>query len=522
MIEPNSTPCADPARGEVFACSSLTAEGEVAALIARCRSAQADWSARPLRFRQAACRRLRDHLLREADAIAQVICRDNGKTRVDAMASEVLPAVMALSYYMKKSRRFLRPTGLGAGNVLLINKRSRLVFHPYGVIGVISPWNYPFAIPFSEVAMGLLAGNGVILKTATETQAVGRKLEECFMSAGLPPGLFAYVNLPGATAARAMLRGGVDKLFFTGSVDAGKKVMGMAAATLTPVVLELGGNDPMLVCPDADVERAAAGAVWAGFQNCGQSCGGVERIYVHRAVYEPFMRALKRRTEALRIGLADDDACDLGSMTRAAQRDKVEALVRDALDKGAVLFAEARPREVPQTGLFMPARVLAEVNHGMRLMREEIFGPLLGVMQVDDMDQAVALANDSELALTASVWTRRRQRGASLAKRIHAGVVMINDHLMSHGLAETPWGGWKQSGIGWTHGQRGFQEMLRAQVIVQDYLPLARGNMWWHPHDRHLYAGLRGALDVLYARGPGRRLKGFMRLLKIVPRYFKK
>ena len=514
-------PCTDPARGEVFAHSLLTKEEEVPSLIVRSRKAQAEWAALPMRRRLAACRRLREVMLQEADAIATVISRDNGKTRVDAMSTEVFPAMMALSYYMKKARAFLRPTGLGRGNLLLINKRSRLLHHPYGVIGVISPWNYPFAIPFSDVVMGLLAGNGVILKAATETQAVGRKLEECFLKAGLPEGLFAYVNLPGAAAGKAMLQGGVDKLFFTGSVAAGKTLMGMAAKTLTPVVLELGGNDPMLVCADADPERAAAGAVWAGFQNCGQSCGGVERIYVHQAVYEPFMKALKRRVEALRIGLDDDFASDLGSMTRAAQRDKVEALVQDALRKGATLFAESRPRQVPAAGLFMPARVLSGVNHEMRLMSEEIFGPLVGVMRVENMEQAIGLANDSRLALTASVWSRSQRHGAALAQRLEAGVVMVNDHLMSHGLAETPWGGWKESGIGWTHGKTGFQEMVRSQVIVQDYLPFAKRNMWWHPHDRRLYEGLRGALDALYSHRIGRRLNGFMRLLKIVPRYFK-
>ncbi|HEX7503527.1 MAG TPA: aldehyde dehydrogenase family protein, partial [Acidobacteriota bacterium] len=503
MTEPFEIPCTDPARGEVFAHSPLTREADVAPLIARSRMAQAEWAALPLKRRLAACRRLRGYMLQEADAIASVISRDNGKTRVDAMSTEVFPAMMALSYYMKKARAFLRPAGLGSGNLLLINKRSRLLHHPYGVIGVISPWNYPFAIPFSDVVMGLLAGNGVILKAATETQAVGRKLEECFLKAGLPAGLFAYVNLPGAIAGKAMLQGGVDKLFFTGSVAAGKMLTGMTAETLTPLVLELGGNDPMLVCADADCERAAAGAVWAGFQNCGQSCGGVERIYVHQAAYEPFMKALKRRVEALRIGLDDDFDNDIGSMTRVAQRDKVESMVQDALSKGATLFAESRPRAVPAAGLFMPARVLSGVNHEMRLMREEIFGPLVGVMRVDDMEQAVALANDSRLALTASVWSRSRRHGAALARRLQAGVVMINDHLMSHGLAETPWGGWKESGNGWVHGRRGFQEMLRDQVVVQDYLPLARRDMWWHPHDRRLYEGLRGALDALYGRNPG-------------------
>ncbi len=522
MIESISISCIDPACGEVFDHSPLTPEAGVSEIIACCRRAQAGWAALPLRRRVEPCRRLRDVLLREADAIADVISRDNGKTRNDAMSTEVFPALLALSYYMRMAPAFIRDSGLGTGSLLLANKRSKAVHHPYGVVGVISPWNYPFAIPFSDVVMGLLAGNGVILKAASDTQAVGRKMEACFKEAGFPDGLFAYVNLPGTNAGRAMLQGGVDKLFFTGSVVTGKKLMEMAAATLTPVVLELGGNDPMLVCPDADVERAAAGAVWAGFSNCGQSCAGVERIYVHEAVSGPFLAALKRRVDALRIGTDDDFTCDLGPMTNSRQRAKVEELVQDALKKGATLFAENHPQPVPAGGFFMPARVLTGVTHDMRVMREEIFGPVVGVMKVKDMDEAVRLANDSRLALTASVWSRHRRTAAALARRLQAGVVMVNDHLMSHGLAETSWGGWKESGFGWVHGRLGFQEMLRTQIVVQDYLPFARRNMWWHPHDRSLYEGLRGALDALYARGPRVRLKGMMRLLKIVPRYFKK
>ena len=522
MIETKTVACIDPARGDVFDHSALTPETDMTRIIDHCRTAQTNWALLELRQRLVPFRRLRAVLLREADAIAAVISRDNGKTRVDAMSTEVFPALLALSYCMKKAATFLRGHGLGIGSLLLINKRGRLVRHPYGVIGVISPWNYPFAIPFSDVVTGLLAGNGVILKAASETQAVGRKLESCFLEAGFPAGLFTYINMPGASAGQALLQGGVDKLFFTGSVATGKRLMEMAAATLTPLVLELGGNDPMLVCADADLERAASGVVWAGFSNCGQSCGGVERVYVHAAVYESFMKALKRRVDALRIGLDDDFDSDLGSMTNDNQRAKVEELLQDALAKGATIFAEARPRAVPAAGLFMPARVLADVNHDMRLMREEIFGPLVGVMKVKDMEEAVRLANDSRLALTASVWSRQRRSASALARRLQAGVVMINDHLMSHGLAETSWGGWKESGYGWVHGRMGFHEMLRSQLIVQDYLPFARRDMWWHPHDRCLYEGLRGALDALYARGFRRRWQGFMRLLRIVPRYFKK
>lgn len=520
MAEGNLTPCVDPASGETFAGSALTPASAVPGLLARARAAQPAWAALPLAERVRRLRRVRDVLVQDADSIADLIRRDNGKTRNDALATEILPAAMAVSFYLKHARSFLRPERLAGVNLLLANKRARMAYRPYGVVAIVSPWNYPFAIPFSELAMALLAGNAVALKAASLTQAVGRKLEECFRHADLPDGLFAYLNLPGADAGGALLDAGVDKLFFTGSVQAGRWLMERAARTLTPLVLELGGNDPMLVLADADLERAAAGAIWAGFQNGGQSCGGVERIYVEAEAYEPFMAAMKRRLENLRIGPDRDFDADIGALTSAAQAQKVEELVQEALRKGARVWAQSDPRLVAPSGAFMPARVLAGVDHSMRLMREEIFGPAVGVMKFATIDEGVALANDSELALTASVWSRSRRRASGVAGRLHAGVVTVNDHLMSHGLANTPWGGWKKSGFGWTHGRAGFREMVHGQVLVHDVLPLARRNMWWHPHDRKLYEGLRGAIDLLYGRGLKRRLAGMARLLRIVPRYF--
>src|SRR5208337_3263194 len=233
----------------------------------------------------------------------------------------------------------------------------------------ISPWNYPFSIPFSEVIMALLAGNAVVLKVASETQLVGKALEACIGAAGLPSGLFAYVNLPGKQAGSALLEAGVNKLFFTGSVAVGQQLMAEASRTLTPLSLELGGNDAMLVCEDADLDRAAAGALWAGMQNAGQSCGRVERIYVHEAVYEEFLRLLKERVEALRVGHDRDFEVDVGAMTTRRQLETVGRHVQDALGKGAVLYASSKSPE-DSNGLFLPAMVVTNVDHGMLLMRE--------------------------------------------------------------------------------------------------------------------------------------------------------
>ncbi len=516
----DQTVCRNPATGEFLGYSPLTSMQELKKVIEKARAVQKAWAELPVKERVAYMGRVREYMVEQAEAIAEVISKDNGKTRTDALTTEVFPAILAVAYYEKHTRRFLRTKRLRPGSILLSNKRSKIIRIPYGVIGIISPWNYPFSIPFSEVVMALLAGNAVVLKTATETQMVGRKLEECFSTATLPEGVFTYVNIPGRLAGSAFLKSGIDKVFFTGSVSVGKKLMGEAAETLTPMVLELGGNDAMLVCDDADLYRAASGGVWAGLQNCGQSCAGVERMYVHERVYEPFLELLKKRVEALRVGYDENFNVDLGVMTTERQVETVKSHLADALAKGAVIFARSSQPEGDGSGNMLPAMVLTEVNHEMLVMREETFGPIVGVMKVKDMNEAVALANDSHLGLSSSVWSRNRKKAEELARQIHAGAVMINDHVMSHGMAETPWGGFKESGIGRTHGAIGFDEMTQPQVIVHDFMPFSRQNMWWFPHGKGKYRGLLGAIKFVHGRSISERVKGLRHLLKIFFRSF--
>ena len=514
------TVCRNPATGEILGYSPLTDLQELEQIISRAKIAQMSWSKLEVEERRRYMLRIRDYLVQHAEKISEVISKDNGKTRVDALTTEVLPAAMAVNYYTKYAKKFLKTRYICPGNIMLLNKLSKVVRMPYGVIGVISPWNYPFSIPFSDVVMALLAGNAVVVKTASETQLVGRILEECFLAAELPQGIFSYVNIPGRLAGSAFLKSGIDKLFFTGSVAVGKQLMAEASETLTPLVLELGGNDAMLVCEDADLFRATSGTVWAGFQNSGQSCGGVERVYVHEKVYDEFLQLLKKKVEVLRVGFDEDFEVDIGVMTTERQVSVVKKHLEDALAKGAVLYARAAEPESKGSSTIFPAMVLTEVNHEMLIMKEETFGPLVGVMKVRDMAEAVALANDSYLGLTASVWSRNRRQAETLARQIQAGVVTINDHLVSHGLAETPWGGVKQSGIGRSHGGLGFDEMTQPQVIVHDILPLARQNIWWHPHSAKIFRGLVGAVTFLYGKSIRQRTEGLYHLLKILPRYF--
>jgi len=518
-IKNEMTVSVNPATGETINSFLINTIDELKGAVRRAKNAQTAWAALPVKKRIKYIIKIRKYITDNIDEIAETISRDNGKTRTDAVGTEALSAAMAVSFYCKNSPRFLKDRRLSPGNIMFINKRSKIVRIPFGVVGIISPWNYPFSIPFSEIIMALLAGNAVIFKAASETQAVGDILRRCIDSAGLPPHIFNYINMPGSIAGDAFLESGIDKLFFTGSVSIGKYLMKKASETLTPVSLELGGNDPMIVCEDADLKRAAAGAVWAGFQNAGQSCGGVERIYVQKKVYPRFLEHLKKQTESLRVGHDEDFSVDIGAMTTSRQMETVNLHIKEALEKGAKIYAQSKyPKN--SKGQFLPCVVLTEVNHDMLVMKDETFGPVVGVMPFGDADEAVALANDSNLGLTASVWSRNRRKAGKIARQIKAGAVTINDHLMSHGLAETPWGGFKQSGIGRTHGDIGFAEMTQPQVIVNDILPFVRKNFWWHPFSRDIYEGIRGVVLVLYSDKITLRLKGAVQLMKVFFRTF--
>ncbi|NOY22144.1 MAG: aldehyde dehydrogenase family protein [Acidobacteria bacterium] len=519
---PKQTACINPATGELLGESPLHTLDDLKTAIASARRIQPTWAALGVKERTRHIRKIQDTLASQAKELAEIIAKDNGKTVTDALAAEVMAAAIAVHYYCRKVTAFLKPERPGFGSIALVNKSSRVFRVPYGVIGIISPWNYPFSIPFSEVIMGLLAGNTVILKVATETQFTGLALKSVIESAGLPEGVFHYINLPGRVAGEGLLKNGVNKLFFTGSVPVGKRLMAMAAETLTPVNLELGGNDAMLVCEDADPVRAAAGAVWAGFSNSGQSCGGVERIYVHEKIYDSFMEELKQRTEALRPGNNLSPDCDFGTMTTAAQVEVVKVHIENALSHGARIFAKSPEPPEGTVRQFHPAVVLTNVTPDMKVMRDETFGPVIGVVKVSSMEAAIQMANDSNLGLTGSVWSQNRKKAQKLAHQIQAGAITINDHLMSHGVPETSWGGFKESGIGRSHGKLGFNEMTQPQTIVDDWLPGVKKNLWWHPYSAKVFDGLKGLTVGLYGRGAGKRLSGILKMLRALPRMFRK
>ncbi|MBI39130.1 MAG: succinate-semialdehyde dehydrogenase [Leptospiraceae bacterium] len=512
-----------PATGEVIGQYEPTDMSHVPELVARARKAQKDWASLSFRQRKKQILKMRDYIVEHAEELADIVSKENGKSRVDALATEVVPCALAANWYAKRAKGVLKPFKLSGSTILFFNKKNEMMHVPLGVVGIISPWNYPLSIPFGEVVMGLMAGNAIVLKVAGATVMVGKAIEKIVAAADLPSGLFTHIIGSGGAVSTAMFENGVDKIFFTGSVPTGKELMKQAADTLTPLSLELGGKDPMVVFEDADLERATNGAVWAGYQNAGQSCGGVERIYVQEKVYDRFVDMLAKKTSALRHGPDRDFDVDMGSMTTEAQRNIVHRHVQSAIEHGASVVATSRSidSQAEEKGYFYPATLMTGVDHSMDVMREETFGPVLPVMKFRTEQEAVELANDSTMALTSSVWTRNKKRARRVGAALQSGVTTVNDHLYTHGQSETPWGGWKESGIGRTHGKFGLLEMTHPKLINYDILP-SRRNLWWHPFSRRTYDALLQALRFNYAGGnPFRKLSNGLRLMGyMIPKMF--
>jgi succinate-semialdehyde dehydrogenase/glutarate-semialdehyde dehydrogenase len=377
------------------------------------------------------------------------------------------------------------------------------------VILAIKPWNYPWGQSLPVLASALIAGNTVVLKPAPATTLVGLKLGELARKAGFPDGVVSVVAVDDSVAAVLVEDPRVGKIVFTGSVATGRKVMAQAAKNLTPVVLELGGKDPAIVCRDADLERAARGIVWNAFMNAGQTCSSVERVYVEKPVAKAFLAKVLEETRLVRLRDATG-AGELGPLTLERQRRIVEEHVADAVAKGArVLTGGAR---APGPGLFYPPTVVVDVDHTMTLMREETFGPVLPIMTVDSLDEAIRFANDSPYGLTASGWTRSDETAERLQRELVAGVVSINDHSSSFAEPQAPWGGFKWSGIGRIHGAAGLREMVQTKYVSRDR---GRGaELWWYPYDAE-YAGLiSGVAPALYAKTLPRRLAAQLGLLR--------
>ena len=499
---------ANPATGERLREFESASEDQVRTAVSRARAAQASWNDLGVRRRVAILRDFQEKLYEKKSDVAHLITREAGKPYAEALLTEVLVVLDAARFCIENAYKFLRDEAVPHGNLAMKTKSGRILREPYGVIGIISPWNYPFSIPATESLAALVVGNTVVVKPSEFTSLAALELASLLHAAGVPADAFQVLVGDGETGA-ALINSEIDKLIFTGSAATGKRIAQSAAARLLPVVLELGGKDPLLVLDDANVDVASSGAVWGAFVNAGQACLSVERCYVHHSIYQPFLQACVDKTKRLRIGNGLDPETDVGPMIHERQLKIVESHVEDARAHGArVLTGGFRMKEIGPS--FYAPTVIADVNHDMRIMREETFGPVLPVMSFRSDEEVVRLANDSEYGLAATIWTRDQDRGEALARRISAGTVMVNDAVSCFGLSEAPHGGFKSSGIGRTHGRFGLEEMVRIKYLDSDRLPGIK-KVWWYGYGESFGRQMEGFLDLMFARGLGARLRGAIR-----------
>jgi acyl-CoA reductase-like NAD-dependent aldehyde dehydrogenase len=479
----------NPATGEEIGRVANNSAKNVETAIEKSREVFRQWRETLFEERARFIMKAREVILSEMDEIARLISDESGKPVAEAFSAEIAPVLDLMQYFARNARKILKPEKINIGQLKFLGRSSKIIYQPLGVVGIISPWNFPFSIPLGEIVMALMAGNTVVLKPSELTPLVGQKIGEIFKKTGLPENVLQVVTGDGKTGA-AIVEAGVNKIMFTGSVATGRKIAANAAKTLTPVVLELGGKDPMIVFADANLEAASSAAIWGAFTNSGQACSSVERLYVEESIADRFTSLVVEKTKKLRQNLGSEETTDVGAMVSENQLKIVEDHVADFRESGAKILTGGRRNENFQ-GTFFEPTVIAEVTNEMRGMREETFGPTLPIAVFTTEEKAVELANDTDFGLTASVWTSDISKGRRVAEKILAGTVTVNEVLYTHGIGQTPWGGFKQSGYGRTHGKLGLLELVAPQHIHVNRSTILP-NVWWFGYSANAIETFRG------------------------------
>jgi acyl-CoA reductase-like NAD-dependent aldehyde dehydrogenase len=491
-----------PVDGSLIRTVPIDSPRRVGEVVARVREAQPEWEAIGLAGRRRWLERLRDWMIDNHGRLADVMQEETGKVRAEAEL-EAPFLCGTINYYAENAREFLAEETPTPHMLPLKVKRLRIVYRPYPVVGVISPWNFPLILAFDDAIPALTAGCAVVIKPSEFTPLSAIELVRAWKEEIGAPDVLDVVNGTGETGGALVDE--VDFVQFTGSDRTGKVVMKRAADTLTPVSLELGGKDPLIVLADADLERAVNATATGALANTGQICMAIERVYVEEQVYDEFVEKLTEQVRALRQG-ADGRSfgADLGAMTTSAQTQIVEEHVDDARRKGGRILTGGKRKDGP--GDWYEPTVIADADHSMKVMTEETFGPVIPVMKVSDAEDAVRRANDSRYGLSASVFAGSRQRGEMIARRIEVGAVNVNDVLTTYFALGVPMGGWKQSGIGFRHASYGIKKFVRPESIVSPRVKQGKTDPLWFPYTARKRKLISRFFRLINARGLRNRL----------------
>lgn len=464
---------------------------DVKAAVQRAREAQRSWGAKSVGQRAKYIQRALQVLIERQDEYIAIIRRETGRSVLETYFMEIFACADSMNFFSRNAKKMLADKKVGMH--LLKMKKARIVYKPLGVVGIITPWNGPFVLSLNPTVQALMAGNAVIIKPSEVTPFSGQLVEKLFREAGLPENLVQVMLGDGETGA-ALCNSGVDKIGFTGSVETGRKVGEACGRNLIPCTLELGGKDPMIVCRDANLERAAGGAVFGAFMNTGQFCCSTERVYVVEPVYDAFVAKVVEKVGALKQG--SEGEYDVGAFIFDKQIEKVESQVEDAVKKGAKVLVGGKRNESLGRYFYEPT-VLTEVTHEMSVMTDETFGPVLPIMKVRDEEEAVRLANDTRYGLSGSVWTKDKKRGEQLARRVETGSCMVNESSLTYGALEVPFGGVKASGVGYVNGEAGLLGYCQAVPIITDRFG-QKTEQVWYPYTDDKLEGMRKAVKVLW------------------------
>ena len=507
----DTLPSINPATGQVLAHIEKTPPEMVGRTVLLGRAAQKEWAKVSIRERCEKLRRLRECIMASRNELAGAVVSESGKPRVEALFADIFVALDSADYWSKNAPAMLRSEHLPHHSIAAKAKSGRLVYEPLGVIAIIASWNYPLAIPMSQIIPAVVARNAVVCKTSDFTPQCGALIEKLFRDAGFPQDLVAVVQ-GGGELGQALIEASPDKVLFTGSVATGRRVAEACATKLIPTVLELGGKDAMIVLADADLQVASSAAVWGSYTNCGQVCLSVERLFVEQGISERFVELCVEKTRKLRLGPGSDPATDVGPLIRPQHVRRMMELVEDAVARGAKVLCGGHPRSDLGPNFFEPT-VISGVDSSMRLFQEETFGPILAMQTVKDAKEAVQRANDSSFALAASVWTGDRKRGEAIAQELRAGAVMVNDAISYFGIAEAPHGGCGASGWGRTHGRAGLLEMVQTKYVDVDRLP-RREKPWWYRYGGELERAADAFLQFNFSGRIGAKLRNARGALK--------